>query len=56
MHKIVVAITGASGSICFKILLDKLATLKSRWESVAVVMTIRLPDFHCVATIKPYAI
>src|ERR1700683_2720765 len=39
MHKIVVAITGASGSIYARVLLDKLATLKSQWESVAVVMT-----------------
>jgi 4-hydroxy-3-polyprenylbenzoate decarboxylase len=39
MHKIVVAITGASGSLYARILLDKLATLKSQWESVAVVMT-----------------
>src|SRR5580658_4484773 len=39
MHKIVVAITGASGSIYARILLDKLAALKSQWESVAVVMT-----------------
>jgi 4-hydroxy-3-polyprenylbenzoate decarboxylase len=39
MHKIVVAITGASGSLYARILLDKLTTLKSQWESVAVVMT-----------------
>jgi flavin prenyltransferase len=39
MHKIVVAITGASGSIYARVLLDKLATLKSQWESAAVVMT-----------------
>jgi flavin prenyltransferase len=39
MHKIVVAITGASGSIYAKVILDKLAALKSQWESVAVVMT-----------------
>jgi 4-hydroxy-3-polyprenylbenzoate decarboxylase len=39
MHKIVVAITGASGSIYAQILLDKLASLKSQCESVAVVMT-----------------
>ena len=39
MHKIVVAITGASGSIYAQVLLDKLATLKNQWESVAVVMT-----------------
>jgi flavin prenyltransferase len=39
MHKIVVAITGASGSIYARLLLDKLASLKGQWESVAVVMT-----------------
>jgi 4-hydroxy-3-polyprenylbenzoate decarboxylase len=39
MHKIVVAITGASGSIYSKLLLEKLAVLKDQWESVAVVMT-----------------
>ncbi|HEV3414000.1 MAG TPA: UbiX family flavin prenyltransferase [Puia sp.] len=39
MHKIVVAITGASGSIYARILLEKLATLQQQWESVAVVMT-----------------
>ncbi len=39
MHKIVVAITGASGSIYARLLLDKLASLKGQWESVAIVMT-----------------
>lgn len=39
MHKIVVAITGASGSIYARLLLDKLAALKNQWESLAVVMT-----------------
>jgi len=39
MHKIVVAITGASGSIYARLLLDKLAALKGQCESVAVVMT-----------------
>ena len=39
MHKIVVAITGASGSIYARLLLDKLAALKGQWESVAIVMT-----------------
>jgi len=39
MHKIVVAVTGASGSIYARLLLDKLAALKGQWESVAVVMT-----------------
>jgi 4-hydroxy-3-polyprenylbenzoate decarboxylase len=39
MHKIVVAVTGASGSIYSRLLLDKLAALKQQWEAVAVVMT-----------------
>ena len=39
MHKIVVAITGASGSIYARLLLDKLATLHQQWEAVSVVMT-----------------
>ncbi len=38
-HKIVVAITGASGSIYAKVLLDRLMTLRDQWESVAVVMS-----------------
>lgn len=39
MHKIVVAITGASGSIYPKILLEKLLKLKNQWTSLAVVIT-----------------
>src|ERR1700744_51114 len=39
MHKIVVAITGASGSIYPRLLLDKLAALKQQWTDLAVVMT-----------------
>ena len=39
MHKIVVAVTGASGSIYTKVLLDKLITLKDQWSSLGVVMT-----------------
>lgn len=39
MRKIVVAITGASGSIYARLLLDKLTVLRSQWEAVAVVMT-----------------
>lgn len=39
MHKIVVAITGASGSLYAKVLLDKLLTLKDQWSELAVVMT-----------------
>jgi 4-hydroxy-3-polyprenylbenzoate decarboxylase len=39
MPKIVVAITGASGSLYAKLLLDKLTTLQQQWETLAVVMT-----------------
>jgi len=39
MHKIVVAVTGASGSIYARLLLDKLLALKDQWQSLAVVMT-----------------
>ena len=39
MHKIVVAITGASGSIYPKILLNKLQLVKEQWESLAIIIT-----------------
>ncbi|MCB0715651.1 MAG: UbiX family flavin prenyltransferase [Chitinophagaceae bacterium] len=39
MRKIVVAITGASGSIYAKILLDKLISAKNQWEDVSVIMS-----------------
>ena len=39
MHKIVVAITGASGSIYAKLLLDKLSGIKKQWTELSVVMT-----------------
>jgi len=38
-HKILVAITGASGSIYAKLLIDKLLTLKAQWSEMAVVVT-----------------
>lgn len=38
-HKIIVAITGASGSIYAKVLLDKLVLLQDQIDSVAVVMS-----------------
>jgi 4-hydroxy-3-polyprenylbenzoate decarboxylase len=37
MHKIAVAVTGASGSIYAKLLLDKLVVLKEQWEELSVV-------------------
>jgi len=39
MHKIVVAITGASGSIYSKVLLNKLLAAKAQWSDLAVVLT-----------------
>lgn len=39
MKKIVVAITGASGSIYAKILLEKLLLTKNQWTDLSVVMT-----------------
>jgi 4-hydroxy-3-polyprenylbenzoate decarboxylase len=38
-NKIVVAITGASGSVYARVLLDKLVLLKDQWEEVGVVMS-----------------
>ena len=39
MQKIVVAITGASGSIYKKIRLEKLYAKKDQWEELSVVIT-----------------
>ncbi|HEY4150329.1 MAG TPA: UbiX family flavin prenyltransferase [Chitinophagaceae bacterium] len=39
MHKIVVAVTGASGSVYARGVLDKLLTLKDQWSALGVVMT-----------------
>jgi flavin prenyltransferase len=39
MHKIVVAITGASGSVYAKVLLDKLLAVKDQWNELSVVLT-----------------
>ena len=39
MRKIVIAVTGASGSIYARLLLEKLAVLRGQWEAVAVVMS-----------------
>jgi flavin prenyltransferase len=39
MNKIVVAVTGASGSIYAKVLLDKLIALKDQWDALGVIMT-----------------
>jgi 4-hydroxy-3-polyprenylbenzoate decarboxylase len=39
MNKIVVAVTGASGSVYAKVLLDKLMKLEGQWDALSVVMT-----------------
>ena len=39
MNKIVIAITGASGSIYAKILLDKLYSIKSQWSELGIIIT-----------------
>jgi len=39
MRKIVVAITGASGSIYANLLIEKLLTVQQQWETVSIVMT-----------------
>ncbi|MBL0144623.1 MAG: UbiX family flavin prenyltransferase [Chitinophagaceae bacterium] len=39
MHKIVVAITGASGAIYSKILINKLPAIKDQWHDLALIMT-----------------
>ncbi len=38
-NKIVVAITGASGSLYAQLLIEKLSALRSQWDELAVVMT-----------------
>ena len=38
-NRLIVAITGASGSVYAKVLLDKLMQLKHQWEAVGVVMS-----------------
>jgi len=38
-HKIVVAITGASGSIYARLLLDKLVQIKDQWSELSVVIS-----------------
>lgn len=39
MQRIVIAITGASGSVYAKVLLDKLSGIKDQWQELSVVMT-----------------
>jgi 4-hydroxy-3-polyprenylbenzoate decarboxylase len=39
MHKIVVAITGASGSIYASLLIEKLLAMRQQWQELSIVMT-----------------
>ena len=39
MRKIVIAITGASGSVYAKLLLDKLSKMNEQWDELSLVMT-----------------
>lgn len=39
MHKIIIAVTGASGSIYPKLLLEKLFTIKEQWSELSIVIT-----------------
>jgi flavin prenyltransferase len=39
MNKIVIAVTGASGSIYARQVLDKLLAMKTQWDQLAVIMT-----------------
>src|SRR5262245_55158004 len=39
MRKIVIAISGASGSVYAKLILDKLSQMKDQWSELALVMT-----------------
>jgi len=39
MNKVVVAITGASGSIYARLLLEKILAMKDQWDELAMVMT-----------------
>lgn len=44
MQKILIAITGASGSIYSNLLITKLLAIKSQWDELAVVMTENAKD------------
>ena len=43
-HKIIVAITGASGSIYAKVLLDQLVILKDQIDAVGIIMSKNAKD------------
>jgi len=39
MNKVVVAVTGASGSVYVKLLLEKFFAIKDQWDELAIVMS-----------------
>jgi 4-hydroxy-3-polyprenylbenzoate decarboxylase len=39
MHRIVIAITGASGAVYAKLMIEKLLVMREQWEELSVVMT-----------------
>ena len=39
MHKIVIAVTGASGSVYARLLIEKLLSIKEQWTELSVVIT-----------------
>lgn len=39
MNRIVVAVTGASGALYAKLLIEKLLTMRAQWEALSIVMT-----------------
>ena len=43
-HKIAIAITGASGSIYARLLMDRLLQLKDQWQAVGIVMSNNAKD------------
>jgi 4-hydroxy-3-polyprenylbenzoate decarboxylase len=51
MRKIVVAITGASGSLYASILIEKLLAIRSQWETVSIVMTFHSQTGHVLPAV-----
>lgn len=44
MKKIIIAITGASGSLYAKVLMDKLSAIKDQWSEAGVIMTVNAKE------------
>jgi 4-hydroxy-3-polyprenylbenzoate decarboxylase len=45
MNKIAIAITGASGAIYAKLLIEKLLVIKDQWNSLGIVMSNTLKKY-----------